>query len=156
MQMDKGEILRSFNNANSKKKQVGILAELNAVPKDTIIDILIEQGVSEKELPKRRKPKVDKPVAVSEPKGINTANEHKNSAPSSTCFRQTKTHKASEPKAGIDDRRACLEHLEVLITALQLYKQQNLAEFDAAVARAENTAKRIDSALEFVKECMRE
>ncbi|MBQ4556540.1 MAG: hypothetical protein IJA60_02705 [Clostridia bacterium] len=123
MQMDKGEILRSFNNAESKKKQVSILAELNAVPKDTIIDILIEQGVDEKELPKRRKPKVDKPVTVSEPKGIDTA-------------------KAAE-------------HLEVLITALQLYRQQNLAEFDAAVAKAENIAKRIDNALEFVRECMR-
>lgn len=124
MQMTEGEILRSYREAKNPKEQIKVLAELNAVPKDTIIDILIEQGVDEKELPKRRKPKVNKTVTVSEPKGINVAN--------------------------------AAEHLEVLITALQLYKQQNSAELDAAVARAENTAKRIDSALEFVRECMRE
>ena len=65
--------------------------------------------------------------------------------------RRPKEDKASEPKVGIDDRRACLEHLEVLITALQLYKQQNLSEFDAAVNKAELTAKRIDAAIEFVR-----
>lgn len=117
MQMTPGEILSSYKNAENRKNQVEILAQFNAVPKDTIIDILIEKGISEKELPKRKKPKADKPVDNTKP--------------------------------------SILEHLGILITALQLYKKQNLAEFDAAVAKAETTAKQIDGALEFIEECMR-
>lgn len=117
MQMTEGEILRSYREAKNPKEQINVLAELNAVPKDTIIDILKKQGVDGRVLPHPRRPK--KAIEVAEVK-LNAA-----------------------------------EHLEVLITALQLYKQQNLAEFDAAVNKAETTAKRIDNALAFVRECMR-
>ena len=48
--------------------------------------------------------------------------------------------------------KSVAEHLEVLITALQLYKQQTLDEFDRAGTKAELTAKRIDAAIAYVKE----
>lgn len=48
--MTPGEILRSFKQAESKSKQVGILAELNATSREVIIDVLKEQGVHWREL----------------------------------------------------------------------------------------------------------
>ena len=43
--MTKDEIISSWKNAISSKKQVGILAELNACPKSEIVRILYEGGV---------------------------------------------------------------------------------------------------------------
>lgn len=57
MQMTDGEILRSYNNAESKSKQIGILADLNATTKDEIKKILLVNGV---EFPKAGRPKKKK------------------------------------------------------------------------------------------------
>lgn len=54
MQMKPEEIRRSYEKAARKEVQIGILAELNACPKEDIRKILIEQGIPEDELPKRR------------------------------------------------------------------------------------------------------
>ena len=40
MQMSYGEIVRSYKEAKEPRKQIGILAELNAVGKDEIAKIL--------------------------------------------------------------------------------------------------------------------
>lgn len=45
MVMDKGEILRNYNQALHKTEQVYILADLNACSPTEIIDVLVEQGV---------------------------------------------------------------------------------------------------------------
>ena len=45
MVMDKGEILRNYNQAKHKTEQVRILADLNACTPEEIIDVLIEQGL---------------------------------------------------------------------------------------------------------------
>lgn len=44
MMMRKDEIRESYRTAKSKKRQIGILAELNAVSEDYIKEILIEGG----------------------------------------------------------------------------------------------------------------
>lgn len=44
MQMSYGEIVRSCKEAKEPKKQIGILAELNAVGKDEIAKILYDAG----------------------------------------------------------------------------------------------------------------
>ena len=44
MQMSYGEIVRSYKEAKEQKKQIGILAELNAVGKDVIAKILYDAG----------------------------------------------------------------------------------------------------------------
>ena len=51
MEMKPSEILQSYENAQYKTKQIGILAELNACSKDEITEILKEMGA---ELPKRK------------------------------------------------------------------------------------------------------
>lgn len=44
MQMSYGEIVRSYKEAKEQKKQIGILADLNAVGKDEIAKILYDAG----------------------------------------------------------------------------------------------------------------
>lgn len=44
MQMSYGEIVRSYKEAKEPKKQIGILADLNAVDKDEIAKILYNAG----------------------------------------------------------------------------------------------------------------
>lgn len=45
MEMDKGQILRSYAMAKNKNRQVGILAELNGCTAEEIRECLREQGV---------------------------------------------------------------------------------------------------------------
>lgn len=58
MEMTNQEIVRRYLNADSKKSQVEILADLNATDPKTIRDILIEAGVMKKSGPKPKKLKV--------------------------------------------------------------------------------------------------
>ncbi len=44
MEFDKGEICRNYRHAKDKVEQVQILAELNAVERRTVIDILTAAG----------------------------------------------------------------------------------------------------------------
>ena len=48
MQMTNEEIVRSYNEAKHKGKQIGILADLNVCPKDVIIDIIVEGGIDKR------------------------------------------------------------------------------------------------------------
>lgn len=57
--MKPSEILQSYENAQYKTKQIGVLAELNACSKDEITDILKEMGA---ELPKRKYQKKEEPA----------------------------------------------------------------------------------------------
>lgn len=69
MQMTSEEIKRSYQTAADPKVQIEILADLNLCQKEDIRRILIEQGIPEEELPKKRgrKKKQEEPVVVSEP-----------------------------------------------------------------------------------------
>lgn len=51
--MNKTEIISEYRQAKNKRAQIGILAELNACPKECIETILVEGGV---ELPKKPGP----------------------------------------------------------------------------------------------------
>lgn len=74
MEMTDFEIVSSYREAKKKKDQIEILSDLNCCSKERIIEILKENGVSPKELPRNRKKKVDTyetntvPVAKEEPK----------------------------------------------------------------------------------------
>lgn len=65
MEMKPSEILQSYENAQYKTKQIGILAELNACSKDEITEILKEMGA---ELPKRKYQKKEEPTKEPEKK----------------------------------------------------------------------------------------
>ena len=54
MQMTNEEIVRDYNVAENKSKQIKILAELNAVSPGEIRAVLAQTGVAGVEAPKRR------------------------------------------------------------------------------------------------------
>ena len=55
------EMTDSFNRAEKKNAQIEVLAQLNGCDKETIKKILIEGGVPESALPKKRGPKFKNP-----------------------------------------------------------------------------------------------
>lgn len=59
MMMSEGEIIASYRGAKKKGPQVGILADLNACPQDTILEIL-KKHIDPKELPRKREKKMEK------------------------------------------------------------------------------------------------
>ena len=54
MQMTQGEIKREYDSAADKRKQIQILAELNICSKQSIRQILIQEGIPEKDIPEVR------------------------------------------------------------------------------------------------------
>ena len=62
MYMSDAEIATGYRTAKNKTKQIGVLAELNAVPRRTMEDKLVELGLMEKtgggspSRPRRRRP----------------------------------------------------------------------------------------------------
>lgn len=57
MTMSDNEILRNWEGAKDKKKQIQILAELNTTSPQTIRQILVKEGVDHRLLPRERKHK---------------------------------------------------------------------------------------------------
>lgn len=53
MTMSENEIVRNFKEAKKKREQIGILAELNQCSQEQIREILLRNGISEAELPKK-------------------------------------------------------------------------------------------------------
>ena len=64
MQMTDFEIVAKYKSAKDRKKQIDILAQLNACDKETIRKILIKNGIPESELPSKRGPKPKQQVVV--------------------------------------------------------------------------------------------
>lgn len=56
MEMTREDILRDFEAAKDKHKQIGILADLNQTTKENIVKILKEAGVDSNSLPHWKKP----------------------------------------------------------------------------------------------------
>lgn len=83
MIMTDKEILRDFNGAKKKSEQVQVLADLNCVSKDEMLDKLRELGVDEKDLKSRqsRKKKVDKTLLEAAATEIKQETEKAESAP---------------------------------------------------------------------------
>lgn len=57
MQMTENEIVRNYREAKNKREQVTILADLNRCEKEEIVEILLKNGVDQRELPRKRKPR---------------------------------------------------------------------------------------------------
>lgn len=86
MQMNNADIVKSYREAKDKKKQVSILAELNACEKEKIISILKEGGISDRELPRNRKKtesdgKSEKPMAIQKAQPTEKAEPKKEESP---------------------------------------------------------------------------
>lgn len=69
MQMTDLEIVGKFKRADNKKEILQVLADLNVCKVDDIKEVLVRNGISEDEFPKKRGKK-PKPKENSEPKRI--------------------------------------------------------------------------------------
>lgn len=67
MEMTNGEIITSYRQAKDKKKQIEVLADLNMCSKDEIVEILKEQGVPHRELPRNRGGNIVKEIPTPAP-----------------------------------------------------------------------------------------
>lgn len=68
MEMSNEEIVRRYRQAKNKRQQVNILAQLNSCEKDKIIEVLKQEGITDKQLPRsersdKGKKKSAEPVA---------------------------------------------------------------------------------------------
>lgn len=72
MHWTKEEVVRSYREAADPKKQIGIIAELNAVPKKEIRGILEEAGMLK---PEAKKPTKPEPRFTMEPRKAVTVDE---------------------------------------------------------------------------------
>lgn len=52
MEMSNEEIVRRYRQAKNKRQQVNILAQLNSCEKDEIIEVLKQEGITDKQLPR--------------------------------------------------------------------------------------------------------
>lgn len=71
MQMTENEIVRNYREAKNKREQVTILADLNRCEKEEIVEILLKNGVDQRELPRKRKPR-KKPEESSKHSAVDT------------------------------------------------------------------------------------
>ncbi len=75
MQMKASEIVSRFNKAEDKPRQVQILAELNACDKETILEVLRQNGISMEECqPKKQPKKNSKKVSAEKDNGSEVIN----------------------------------------------------------------------------------
>lgn len=57
MQMIENGIVKNYREAKDKREQINILADLNCCSKEEITEILLKNGVDQRELPRKRKPR---------------------------------------------------------------------------------------------------
>ena len=98
MEMSNEEIVRRYRQAKNKRSQVNILAQLNCCSKDEIIEVLKQEGITDKQLPRaersdKGKKKSGEPAAEAketeitaplEKQETNSQEEEKNKLNSST------------------------------------------------------------------------
>lgn len=93
MEMTAHEIVRSYKEAKDKKKQVGILAQLNLCTPEDIKKILVEGGINWRELPRGKR-------TQSPPQSPNEAKEPTAPASHSAIIREAlKAYKAQTENA---------------------------------------------------------
>ncbi len=76
MEMTAHEIVRSYKEAKDKKKQVGILAQLNLCTPEDIKKILVEGGINGRELPRGKRTQSPPPQPPNEAKEPTAPSAH--------------------------------------------------------------------------------
>lgn len=129
--MTPGEILRSYQQAKNKTAQVGILADLNATNRETIIEVLKEQGVHWRALVRMH----SKPDSASDKKKESTPNQQ--TQPATAANQKSETYSS--------------EQVDLLVAALVCYRRQTELELEKAIAQADSTMRQIDEVLRCIR-----
>ena len=134
MNMTEDEICRSYKNAVDPKKQVGILAELNATDKASIKAILIDAGLMEPEKkpgPKAPQTKAEMDAVIA--KGLQEGLSIGKIAEAADCSRTTVKNRKRE-----QEKPQTVEELDAVI-AEGIRKGLSVREIAAKANCAENT-----------------
>lgn len=116
--MTHDEIVRNYREAKDKKKQIGILADLNECNEEKIISILKENGVNHRELPRTKKGE-DK---TSEKNEMNALEE-------------AMSEVITEQKGEIDNLKGLIQTLQDEVGGYQVIEQDLSVKIQAAEER---------------------
>ena len=129
MQMSYGEIVRSYKEAKEPKKQIGILAELNAVGKDEIAKILYDAGEINKMTYGQYQRHGKKAVKTETPTAAETCAQ---AAPDGDFCRAEEASTRTAPDAGPYRRHGAVHVPEAVIEMVK----DTLAELKSAYGNA--------------------
>lgn len=125
MEMSKREICLSYADALNKRRQIGILADLNEVSRGEIIDILVSRGYYEgqkNELVEKPKPR---PIPKPEPRQNQIPKPRQNS-----IFKQGPIKKQRpKPRLKEINQRIMFDRLDELDTQIR-YLEKQKAEYE--------------------------
>lgn len=118
MQMTPKEIVRNYREAKNKKMQIGILAELNLCSKQDILDILKQEGLPHRELPRTRKESSVSSKTKKEPvkKEITEAAVERKREEIPEAVKEAITKQMIEEQEAIDKHTAKLKELNEYLT----------------------------------------
>lgn len=139
MQMSYGEIVRSYKEAKEPKKQIGILAELNAVGKDEIAKILYDAGEINK-MTYGQYQRHGKKAVKTEP--TKTAEVCEQAAPTGKpCRAPEKTENVHVPEAVIEMTRGALKEMKSAYERAKnaVAQYEEMEAFLAAATAADKT-----------------
>lgn len=140
MNMTADEICRSYKNAVDPKKQVGILAELNATDKASIKAILIDAGLMEPDGKSGPKTKAEMNAVIA--KGLQEGLSIGKIAEAAGCSRTTvKNRKREQDKPQTMEKPQTAEELDTVI-AKGVREGLSVREIAAKAGCAENTVRR--------------
>lgn len=129
MQMSYGEIVRSYKEAKEQKKQIGILADLNAVGKDEIAKILYDAGKINKMTYGQYQRHGKKAVKTETPTAAETCAQ---AAPDGDFCRAEEASTRTAPDAGPYRRHGAVHVPEAVIEMVK----DTLAELKSAYGNA--------------------
>lgn len=150
--MTNGEIVKSYLAAKDKKKQIGILAELNLCSTEQIKEILIECGVDSRQMPRNRKPVAEEhtPATVST-KPMTEAAETEN-----PCENDTPVRDRAEPDERPDPDKAVIlcsrEDKTVILKALYMYTEKGHPIIDELKKALDETTQAVRRAERLIEE----
>lgn len=139
MQMSYGEIVRSYKEAKEQKKQIGILADLNAVGKDEIAKILYDAGEINK-MTYGQYQRHGKKAVKTEP--TKTAEVCEQAAPTGKpCRAPEKTENVHVPEAVIEMTRGALKEMKSAYERAKnaVAQYEEMEAFLAAATAADKT-----------------
>lgn len=114
MEMPTSEIVRRFKNAADKKQQIEILAQMNLCSPEEIRAVLIQGGVDQRTLPRKRKEETPAPAPA--PQRTSSYLSEEMSAKEMSDILDAALHKyKAELQAEIEQKRASIAELELKI-----------------------------------------
>lgn len=150
MEMSNEEIVRRYRQAKNKRQQVNILAQLNCCKKDEIIEVLKQEGITDKQLPRaersdKGKKKSGEPAAEAKETEITTPLEKQE-----TNSQEEEKNKLNSRTVTIDVNMPIIENDE-LRKQLALIRLEN-SKLEQLVKKSETKNAILQKQIDDIKE----